>query len=179
MSQSFTLQPFAPVDCNWAITGSLAYQGAQLSLNYCVTGDLDQLLIPAPSQIPTRQFALWEATCLEFFLAPVGHSDYWEFNMSPSGNWQVFKLDSYRQGLRDEIAFTALPFVVQVKNSVMMLDVSIDLSQILPPHTAWEISVTAVLQDIDGDFSYWAIDHSGSEADFHLRESFRLASDRL
>jgi hypothetical protein len=179
MSQEFTLQAFTPVDYNWAIAGNYHYQGTQLSLNYRVIGDLSKLLIPAPNQLPARQFALWEATCLEFFLAPAGYSDYWEFNMSPSGNWQVFKLDSYRQGLRDEVAFTALPFVVQVTDSIMSLEISLDLSQILPPPTAWEISVTAVLQDIDGDFSYWAIDHSGTEADFHLRESFRRASDRL
>jgi hypothetical protein len=173
MSQSFILQPFEPVGDDWAITGNYHYQDAQLSLSYQVTGDLSKLLIPAQNSSPQRVTGLWEATCLEFFLAPVGHSEYWEFNMSPSGDWQVFKLEGYRQGLRQELAVMALPFVVDVAEGVMSLMVSIDLTQLLPPQTAWEISVTTVLQDINKDFSYWAIDHAGSEADFHLRQSFR------
>jgi hypothetical protein len=173
MNQDFRLRPFEPVDQDWAITGNYRYQNTQLSLQYQVTGDLSQLLIPTQNAHPQRATGLWEATCVEFFLAPVGHSEYWEFNMSPSGDWQVFKLEGYRQGLRQESAVTALPFVVDVADGVMSLMVSIDLTQLLPPQTAWEISVTAVLQDINQDFSYWAIDHAGSEADFHLRPSFR------
>jgi hypothetical protein len=173
VSQSFTLRPFEKTHHDLAITGTMNYHSGQLSISYEITGDLSKLLIPPPVDIPVRQLALWEATCLEFFLAPVVQPNYWEFNLAPSGNWQVFKLDSYRQGLRDEEVLESLPFAVEVDDLALKLKVSIDLTKIISAQIPLEISVTAVIQDIDGDFSYWAIDHAGTSADFHLRDSFK------
>jgi hypothetical protein len=173
MSQEFVLQPFEPVAYDWQITGSYHYRDHQLLLKYLVTGDLSQLVIPEQQSNIQRVTGLWEATCCEFFLAPAQCSEYWEFNMSPNGNWQVFKLDSYRQGLREEAAVESLPTTVAVIEREMSLTVSIYLSVLMPPETAWEISVTAVMQDLNKDYSYWAINHAGVEADFHLRQSFQ------
>ena len=130
------------------------------------------MIIPPPATAPSRKFGLWEATCFEFFIGGVGDRNYWEFNLSPSGDWNVFHLDDYRQGLRDEIAFTSLPFAVDRSANSLTLKLAVDLSQIISIDRELEVSVTAVINSTQAEVSYWALTHCGDEADFHLRDSF-------
>jgi hypothetical protein len=174
MKQEFTLESFEPHDLQLSIDGFVLYQQGLLELSYHLHGDLAQVLFPTAVEIPVRQFALWEATCLEFFLAPSGQAEYWEFNLSPNGNWQVFHLDGYRQGLRDEAAINYLPFTVQQTSDSLKLTLSIDLTALVAPDTSLEMGITAVIQAKDGDYSYWALKHPGAAADFHLRDSFTI-----
>jgi hypothetical protein len=146
MKQKFTLQPFEPDDLVLSIDGSVEYQQGLLELRYFLQGDLTQVLFPAAVNSPERKFALWEATCLEFFVAIVGHADYWEFNLAPNGNWQVFHLNDYREGLKDEAAINYLPFVVKQDNQELQLDLSIDLTCLFSPDTALEMAIAAVVQ---------------------------------
>jgi hypothetical protein len=172
MKQEFTLQPFEPDDLLLSIKGAVEYQQGLLELSYNLQGDLTQVLFPVAVDSPERKFALWEATCLEFFVAIVGHADYWEFNLAPNGNWQVFHLNDYREGLKDEAAINHLPFVVQRDDQRLKLDLSIDLTCLFPPDTALEMAITAVIQSSTGEYSYWALQHGGEAADFHRRTDF-------
>jgi hypothetical protein len=172
MKQAFTLQPFEPDDLMLSIDGSVEYQQGLLELIYCLQGDLSQVLFPAAVDTPQRKFALWEATCLEFFIAIVGHADYWEFNLAPNGNWQVFHLNDYREGLKDEAAINYLPFVVDQNDQGLQLNLSIDLTSLFPPDTDLEMAITAVIQSSTDEYSYWAVQHGGNIADFHHRADF-------
>ncbi len=185
MKQTFTLQPFEPDDlllsiaggASIAIDGFVEYQQGLLELHYSLRGDLTQVLFPAAVNSPERKFALWEATCLEFFVAIVGHTDYWEFNLAPNGNWQVFHLNDYREGLKDEAAINYLPFVVKQDTQELQLDLSIDLTCLFPPDTKLEMAITAVIQAATSEYSYWAVKHGGEEADFHRRADFAIKLD--
>lgn len=172
MKQPFTLQPFEPCDLLISIDGILEYQQGLLDLSYRLHGDLTHVVFPPAVTAPSRQFALWEATCLEFFIGAVADVGYWEFNVSPNGNWQVFHLDEYRQGLREEAAINHLPFTVQQNSNELILELSIDLTSLVSPDTLLAIAVTTVIQAKDGDYSYWALQHSGADADFHNRTDF-------
>jgi hypothetical protein len=174
MKQSFTLHPFEPDDLLLSINGSVEYQQGLLEVRYALQGDLTQVLFPDAVDSPGRKFALWEATCLEFFVAIVGHADYWEFNLAPNGNWQVFHLNDYREGLKDEAAINYLPFVVKQDDQGLQLDLSIDLTCLFPPDTKLEMAITAVIQATTGEYSYWSLQHSGEEADFHRRSDFAI-----
>jgi hypothetical protein len=174
MKQSFILQPFEPDDLLLSINGSVEYQQGLLEVHYALQGDLTQVLFPAAVDIPGRKFALWEATCLEFFIACVGRADYWEFNLAPNGNWQVFHLNDYREGLKDEAAINYLPFVVEKNDQGLQLDLSIDLTCLFSPDTKLEMSITAVIQSSTGEYSYWAIQHGENDADFHRRADFMI-----
>jgi hypothetical protein len=139
-----------------------------------VSGDLDAIEIATPVE-PSRKDKLWEATCFEFFLGIPGDRNYWEFNLAPSGDWNIFQLDDYRQGLREELTFTTLPFAIDRQPNLLSLAIEIDLSKIIDRAvTAIEVSVTTVIKPCQGEISYWAISHCGKEADFHLRESFAI-----
>jgi hypothetical protein len=145
-----------------------------LSIEYHLHGDLDLLIIPPPVPNPTRKFLLWEHTCFEFFLGAPGIPEYWEFNLSPAGDWNIYHLDNYRQGLREELAFTCLSFEVTLQPNSLMLKLELDLGHIIPADRDLEVSVTSVIEPCAGEISYWAITHSGETADFHLRDSFSI-----
>jgi hypothetical protein len=173
---NFTLQPFStanPVP-EIEISGTIDRQDHLLSIEYQLRGNLKTIEIADPVVTPTRKFALWEATCFEFFLGVTGASDYWEFNLSPSGDWNIFHLNDYRQGLRDELAFTVLPMQIDRQPNLLSLALAFDLSKIIAIEQSIETSVTTVIKTDQGQISYWALTHCGTEADFHRRDSFTM-----
>jgi hypothetical protein len=176
--KNFKLQPFPTAGDVPAIeiSGQIDRQDNRLSLKYYMSGDLDAIEIATPAAFPIRKDKLWEATCFEFFLGIPGERNYWEFNLASSGDWNIFQLDDYRQGLREEFAFTTLPFKIDRQPNLLSLTIDINLSKIIDRAvTAIEVSVTTVIKPRQDEISYWAISHCGKEADFHLRESFAIA----
>jgi hypothetical protein len=179
MRQDFSLVPWRSTQASAAlpdlqVTGWIDRSGDLLEIQYQLVGDLAGLTIAAPVALPSRRFALWEATCLEFFVATLGQPHYWEFNLSPSGDWNVFRLEDYRQGLRNEELVPALPFQVSCQARELTLSLSLSLGGLVDRSEDLEMAMTAVLQDRSGAFSYWAVSHPGPEADFHRRDGFTV-----
>jgi hypothetical protein len=173
---NFTLHPF-PTDRllpQIEILGRIDRHDRILSIEYQLLGDLDAVAIPAPAVAPSRKFHLWEATCFEFFIGVPGDRNYWEFNLSPSGDWNVFHLDDYRQGLRDETAFSSLPLTIERQPNSVVLRLEFDLSKIISAKQNIEIAVTTVVKSTQNELSYWALTHHGEEADFHRRDGFTI-----
>jgi hypothetical protein len=97
---------------------------------------------------------------------------YWEFNLSPSGDWNVYRFSGYRQGMQPETAFSSLPFEFTRETDHLSLKITIDLAQIIQNSQQLELAITMVIEDEDSNISYWALKHSRSDADFHWRDSF-------
>ncbi len=176
-SQGFGLVPFSGPEAaaeGLAVEGRIARRGERLRVDYALHDPAATLRIPPAAPTPRRRDELWQATCLELFLALPGQEAYREFNLSPSGDWAVYHLDGYRRGLRPDPAWTALPFSRHNEAGVLRLS----LETTLPPEWAsapqLEAAITAVLQHQDGRCGYWALLHPGPEADFHRREGFGL-----
>ena len=124
-----------------------------------------------------RKDDLWKMTCFEIFIAPEGQTQYWEFNMSPSSNWNVYHMDAYRQvNMREEPLFVSLPFTLHKTDDELNLDISINLSSILLLDQKTNIGITAIIQTFGGHESYWALTHPGTQADFHMRDGFTIRS---
>ena len=177
IEQSFSLIPFpAQKIPTISLTGKLSFHHHFLTLHYLLTGSREEVLLPPASLRPKRKAELWKATCFEFFLAIKDLQGYWEFNMSPSGDWNVYRMDAYRRiGFREERALSQLPFEVKKESGGYSLEVSIDLSTMIPLEQGLQMGVTAIIQTKDGYETYWALAHPAPYADFHLRESFILS----
>jgi hypothetical protein len=175
--QTFRLIPYtANTAPQIDIAGEITRAENQLSIRYEVTDDIKQILLPSPSPAPSRKDDLWKATCFEFFLAIPNQPRYWEFNMSPSGDWNVYIMDAYRRvGFREEKAISQLTFEFKQDESRISLNLPVDLSPIIASETNLQASITAIIQTKDGNETYWALAHPGGQADFHLRESFILS----
>lgn len=173
-SISFSLIPFTEIDYVIKITGGIHRDKSSnlFQIYYLLTGNIDKLEIPLLSPSPHRRDYLWENTCLEFFLGIENSPLYWEFNLAPSGDWNIYSFADYRRGMQTELAFTQLPF--QVKSLCHQLELSLDLNiqPIIDIDTKIDIGITTVLKTLDGNISYWALNHPGKEADFHLRDGF-------
>ena len=115
---------------------------------------------------------------MEAFFAVPGEPHYWEFNLSPSGNWNLYRLEDYCQGLREEpgVGIGAIRLKKEVVGSAVQLEaeVALDLGETLSGVTMLEGSLSAVIEQQGRGCSFWALEHCGEEADFHRRESFIL-----
>ncbi|MEO0706437.1 MAG: hypothetical protein AAF050_12345, partial [Cyanobacteria bacterium J06649_5] len=149
-AKSFSLQPFqqTPLTTDVTITGHVLREGPSLTIDYLISGNWKKVVI-AESNLgnsaendtgpndtrPKRRDLLWEKTCFEFFLAQGTTHDqqqpYWEFNMAPSGDWNVFALDNYRQGLREETAIANLPFAVHSAPDGLRLSVTLNIAKLI------------------------------------------------
>lgn len=174
--QSFSLKPFPSASLMPVkeITGEIERRSGTLAVSYELLGLLSEIAIPAQADIPVRKKALWEDTCFEFFLAVEDRTEYWEFNLSPSGHWNAYNFKSYRQGMQEEPAFTSLPFRIGMHPELLRLSLNIDLGKILPADHSLKAAVSAVIKFKTGEISYWALTHPGPKPDFHHRDSFIL-----
>ena len=169
---NFSLVPFdsdtAPAI---AIDGEIEREHDRLSIEYQLKGT-SQIIVPQKSDLPTRQYDLWEHTCFECFLRLQDSTKYWEFNLSPAKHWNVFRLSDYRQGLVEEMIFNALPFKVSIENDSLLLNLTVDLDKIISSKAELEVGVTTVVEDKQQQLSYWALTHPVKEPDFHHPDSF-------
>src|SRR5262245_47150312 len=78
-----------------------------LTLRWMLTAPSGAVVMAARSAARARCDRLWESTCFEAFLARAGSPEYWEVNLSPSGDWNVYRFDSERTGMRPELRVAA------------------------------------------------------------------------
>ena len=177
--RTFRLVPFeaSMAASGFRLGGHIAREGSALAIRYELSGPLETLLIPAGAPSPRRRDELWKHTCLECFLAAPGKARYWEVNLSPSGDWNLYGLSGYRSGLTPVHSIEALPITVEREERRLALEVRLDLAWISSPLEPLEVAICAVLEQRDGRLSHWALVHGGSGPDFHRRESFLIHLD--
>lgn len=174
-TQIILLQPFftenTPEECH--ISTLLSNDGSSLKVTFELTSRLADLKIPDFKRSDRkRSDKLWEHTCFEIFLGRHGMPNYWEFNLSPSGEWNVYSFSGYRQGMKREISFDTLPFEVKIPSGqVLKLKTAIDL-KFFQSFSDINVGLSAVLERNDGNKSYWAVSHPGDTPDFHAREGW-------
>jgi hypothetical protein len=185
-AKAFYLRPFLSPkhSLNVKILGQVWLQNTVLHLHYSLVGELEKVIIASPTSQPTRKHDLWMTTCFEFFLGVQDSLSYWEFNLSPTGDWNAYRFQAYRQGMQEEQALSKLPLEIQQQPGALMLNLKLDLAPILKltsssssaisPIPPLELAITAVLESQQKEVSYWALNHCGIQADFHLRESFEI-----
>ena len=144
----------------------------RLHLRYSVTGDRLRLSPPSAS---LRADELWRTTCFEAFIRPGPGVAYYEFNFAPSTQWAVYGFTDARTGMRvaDEVAPPRI--TVLSEPTGFQLDVLLTLDpQAFPPALSWRLGLSAVIEDIDGGKSYWALAHPAAKPDFHHPDTFAL-----
>ena len=145
-----------------------------LALDYELLAPAYELIWPAAAASPERRDELWQSTCLELFIAQPNETRYWEINLAPNGDWNVYRLDGYRQGLQAEPAIQRISLSSDSAADRHQLQATIELPPALRQVAPLEANLCAVLQHANGSNSYWALCHPSSEADFHARAGFVL-----
>ncbi|MDF1591202.1 MAG: DOMON-like domain-containing protein [Desulfobacterales bacterium] len=173
--KTIRLQPFqvqAAVELD--ITCTIGRQSHLLKVDFRLQGDLKAVAIPTPARRPARHHQLWENTCLECFVSAEGSQAYWEFNLSPSGDWNLYRFDDYRRDMREEPAIPELILNMQKEPNLLCLGCMIDLGGLGLDRQTLDMGVAAVVRSSDGRNTYHAAAHPGPKPDFHHREAFIL-----
>lgn len=133
-----------------------------LSLRYAMRGDLADVIVP-PRRPAARTDCLWQHTCFEVFLGAC--TGYYEFNLSPSTQWAAYRFDGHRQGMREFV--TNAPGVVWDGETT-----TLTATIILPPDVTGPLGLSAIIEDQDGNRSFWALAHPPGAPDFHNAACF-------
>jgi len=155
-------------DLRWERSGTLA-------IIYRLTGAIQRLRIP-PFQSAHRADGLWGHTCFEAFLGAKNDAEYYEFNFSPSGEWAVYGFRDYRDGGPiDADGFQPAIFINR-EDRILELVAKIRLDQLpeLQLDVCLSLGLAAVIEEIDGNLSYWALKHPVGNPDFHNPVNFIL-----
>ncbi|KAF0186468.1 MAG: hypothetical protein FD124_542 [Alphaproteobacteria bacterium] len=138
-----------------------------LALRYVVRGEINALRLPERSA-SARADELWRHTCFEAFVSD--SAGYHEFNFAPSMQWAAYSFDRYRAGMRNAEGFG--PPRIEVRATEDRLELAVELD--MPDDMTGRIGLTAVIEEADGNISYWALAHPPGRPDFHHADGFAI-----
>ena len=162
-----------PCEALTSLESDAVRDGARLKLRYRARGDIGKLKVPV-AVAPARADGLWQHTCFEAFVRAAQGDAYHEFNFAPSGAWAAYRFDSPRQGMTN--ASLRAPQIETTKTeSELILETAVDLDGIAALAVAdWRIGLSAVIEEMSGRKSYWALVHPQAKPDFHAPDCFTL-----
>lgn len=154
-----------------------------LELRYDLAASLDDLRL-APAGLVRRGHTLWQHSCFEAFLKASSGEAYYEFNFAPSNEWAVYGFGGYRSGMQELNECDAPQMESHQDDKGYELIITLPLACLAaPPLDAdWQLGLSAVIEEMDGNKTYWALAHPSAEPDFHHPDSFAhklSAPDRL
>ncbi|MBC2777738.1 DOMON-like domain-containing protein [Parasphingopyxis marina] len=168
--RALVLHPDCRCDAVETIEVQIARPGAgELALRFVVKGDIASIAVPAAAD-PGFADGLWKHSCFEAFAGSSEATAYHEFNFSPSSQWAAYRFDDYRSGMA---AIPPLvPPEIDVDASACDLQLAVALAGLTEAHDLFGLS--AVIEQVDGTHSYWALAHPLGKPDFHHKDCFAL-----
>ena len=151
------------------------HAGGGLELHYFAHGRTKDVLWPEGTE-GERADRLWETTCFEAFVKPLGRTGYVEFNFAPSGRWQAYSFTGVRAGMAEARGLTAPDARTRMTEKTRVHHVRLDLGGVpgLPVEADWALGLSAVIEQADGSKAYWALRHPSPAPDFHHPDCFAL-----
>jgi hypothetical protein len=160
-----TTPPSDPALKVWVNVEHAASLAAVATTNiwFGVGAPLEGFAIPQPAE-PERAQDLWQTTCFEAFLRPMGDNTYREWNFAPSSQWAAYDFSGYRERMTPAEVDT--PPYIRVEDNFTWWALGASIA--VPADTNWELGLSAILEEKDGTKSYWALVHPTAEKpDFH------------
>ena len=128
-----------------------------------------QLVVPAFGG-KGRADDLWQTTCFEMFLKPMGGESYAELNLSPSERWNAYDFQSYRAGMTERPFPREPEYTMRQGSSFAIFDAAIPLGGL--PAVDCALGLCSVIEELGGTKSYWALTHPEGNPDFHAPACF-------
>jgi hypothetical protein len=146
-----------------------------LVARFFVNGELGNLRLPGPVEA-ARTDELWRHTCFEAFLRAPPDASYCELNFAPSTQWAAYQFESYRKGRRDLDGVGVPRIDVRSDAAQFELRAALQMDGLpnLAANAVWNLGLAAVIEETNGNLSYWALAQSPDRLDFHRPENFAL-----
>ena len=136
---------------------------ASTNIWFGIGAPASRFVVPEMVQEPGRAEKLWETTCFEAFLRIAGQKGYREWNFAPSSEWAAYDFKSERKGKAD--ADVSAPYI-RVEDNMTWWALGATIA--VDAEAKWQVGLSAVLEEKDGNKSYWALAHpDGDKPDFH------------
>jgi len=180
MQYTRTLIPFNKKRCpEIQLDVDLKSDGPILKLQFEITNDVNNILIPSRAITPKRVIGLWESTCFECFIKNPNSDSYYEFNFSPDGHWNCFFFETPGKELK-ECNNIAFPTTIS-KHNDDHFSFSVEINTESMKEGFWsskemEFGLTTVIEDEKNNLSFWAIEHHDERPNFHNFSSFKRVS---
>ncbi|MGB9314724.1 MAG: DOMON-like domain-containing protein [Pseudolabrys sp.] len=143
-----------------------------LVLSYKLSGRVDDVYLPAVRPTAGGD-ELWQHTCFEAFVRASSGSEYYEFNFSPSTQWAVYRFTDYRNGMCVAAEVSTPPIDVRLDAQSFTLQAALALDHLsLPRESSWRLGLSAVIEETNGNKTYWALAHPPGKPDFHHKDAF-------
>lgn len=164
------LRPHGDTPCDWLtdIMVSIADDGDALIISYHAVGDIDAMKLPEEISYQRRD-ELWKTTCFEAFLG-FADGSYGEYNIAPAGDWAAYHFTAYRGGMS---AWDVPAPEISAEGNDYMLLITAKIKK--PNPSIARIGLAAVIEDWDGEKSYWALRHADGKPDFHAEHCFAIS----
>jgi hypothetical protein len=144
-----------------------------VALRYVVSGEVSRVVLPEAVR-PSRADELWRTTCFEAFIETTG-GGYCELNLSPTGRWAAYEFTGYRAGMQSHAGVEKRDSARVRDETGFSLAGTFDLDRLIgDAPRPWRMGLSAVIEDVDGGISYWALTHPPGKPDFHHPDSFAL-----
>lgn len=159
------------------VTVEYRFADDHLFLAYGIDG-AEHVRLPTDGS-PGRQDGLWQSSCFELFAAGREGLGYREFNFAPLSRWAAYRFDGYRDGMAD-LALSADPQLVDSRlddrggGFPARYEFDVILRRYDLPAGPICLGLSAVIEELDGAKSYWAVRHPSGKPDFHHRDCFAL-----
>jgi hypothetical protein len=141
---------------------------------YAVTARISDLAM-SPIATAARTDELWRHTCFEAFIGTSPDIAYYEFNFAPSTQWAAYRFSSYRTGMSIATEVKTPQITVDSNPERYVLQTSVELDQVLLfVQSPLRFGLAAVIEEIKGNQSYWALAHPPGKPDFHHPDCFML-----
>jgi hypothetical protein len=181
------LQSFTPSPRHVQVHFSIERSSRGLDFSFSLLGarpiHFQEVLLRGlkPAETRQRRDEIWKSTCFEIFVGSKDPGPYLELNLCPSGDWNLYVFDHYREGMRwvdrAQAPLRGHEISSQLDRATWQAHLpsegSVEVAQILASPSL-VLGATAVIEYQDGTREYWALTHAGEKPDFHIRESFRL-----
>lgn len=174
-----TPHPDAPCAAVARLMARAARAGdGRLALAFVLAGRLAELSLPPPGP-PARAAGLWRHTCFEAFIArddDAGGPAYHEINLSPDRRWDLHAFRGRRDGGPLAGAPPAPRIDVRRDGTRFELTATLDLAALDPRlrESPLRLGLAAVVEEVRGGLSYWALRHAADRPDFHDPAGFVL-----
>ncbi len=159
--------PAAPPDQPFRMWATVDYAGAFGATATCniwfgIAAPIQRFHIPQ-SEEPGRRDELWKSTCFEAFVQAEGEAAYHEYNFAPSGDWAAYDFSGRRDGMSE--AELANPPYIRIEDNLTWW--GLGATFVLEAGRRRALGLSAVIEELDGTKSYWALAHGGDKPDFH------------
>ena len=176
--QHHTLKKYIEKDTKEAnplkVEATLEVLQQKIKLNFQVIGNRKAYVINSKLENEEkieRKDELWKSTCFELFIANSPSEEYYEINISPFGEWNIYHLNAYKVGFK-EFREVSKPIIKMTKeNYKYRLSFEIEFNQRIFNNEGLSFNLATIILDKNNLRHFYSI-CPRKTADFHNRISW-------